>query len=257
MDEQKKRIFLSYASERRELAADIAAALNVDGHEVFFDQASLDAGSAYDVRIRTEVPRSDLFIALISPEIFKEGSYVLTELKLAREAWPSPVGRVLPVMVERVDRRKLVSYLRRLTPLYPEGDVAAEVAAEAAEILRGSEPAFPAGVLRPEVAAQQLEVYRALWAMTGVLPKWARGESVTYAMLARLGRDLRVWYFGTAGGLFLTRRTYSRYAELQDALAATSREDANTAVTEQDYEEIRQLCSQLRRQMALDIGTRV
>ena len=255
--EERPRVFVSYASERHDLAADIAAALQVERYDVFFDRNKLRPGAGYDAEIRNEIVRSQLFVILISPEIFKEASYVLTELKFAREAWPSPVGRVLPVMAGQIDRRRLDPYLRRLTPLHTEGDAAAEVAAEVHALLRGASSSFGPRVIRPEVAAQQMDAYRALWSLTGLLPKWPRETTVSYQKVAEFSRSLRDWYFGSAGGLFITSRTYSQYAELQERLQASPPDSRAELISEDDYDEIRHLCSLLRRQMAVDLGTRV
>lgn len=250
------KVFLSYASEDAEVAADVAAALQADGHDVFFDRERLRGGAAYDAEIRAAIAQSDLFVFLISAAVLKERSYALTELKFARETWSSPVGRVLPVAIGRVDRRQLPAYLRRLTPLYPEGDAAAEVAAEVIALARKTEASSISLPVRPETAARQLDAYVALWSLTGLLPKWSREELVSHAQLAELSRQLRLWYFGPAGGLFLSRRSYSQYAALQEALQLFAHAEEE-AISEREYEEVRELASLLRRQMAQDIGTRI
>jgi hypothetical protein len=255
-DQAIPRVFISYASERREVAEDIAAVLQVEHYQVFFDKDALRAGAAYDQTIREEIWRCRLFVVLISPEMFKEQSYVLTEVQLAKDAWPSPVGHVLPVMIAQIDRRQLPAYLRRLTPLHVEGDMAAEVAAEVHMRLRGAATPGVTSAL-PEVGPRQVDAYRALWSLTGLLPKWPRDKTVSYQQLAELSRSLRDWYFGAAGGLFLTSRAYSRYAELQDALQAPPANSGLGPISDEDYDEVRGLCSVLRRQMALDVGTRV
>lgn len=255
-EDDRLNVFVSYASERAEVAADIAAALQAERYQVFFDRQTLRPGRGYDAKIRDAIAGSQLFVILISPEMFKKSSYVLTELEFAKKAWPSPVGRLLPVIITKINRRSLDPFLRRVTPLYPQGDVAAEVAAEVHALLRGATDDTQR-VVRPEVAASQLEAYRALWSITGLLPKWPRADAVSRKELAGLSSKLRDWYFGSAGGLFLTSRAYSRYSDLQDALQNLPADSRTKAISDDEYEEIRSLCSLLRRQMALDVGTRI
>ncbi len=122
-----KRIFISYSRTNRDIADDIAARLGTAGHRVFIDREALRAGDEYDKSIKASIDGSDIFIFLISPNSLSEGSYALTEAKYAQEKWPSPSGHVLPVMIEDVPFRDIPAYLRSVTVLHPEGDVAAEV----------------------------------------------------------------------------------------------------------------------------------
>lgn len=124
-------VFLSYSRQQKRVAERIALALRGSGHEVFFDREALTPGKEYNARIRKEIERSEAFVFLISPQSVKEGSYARTELKFAREKWPVPDGKVFPVMVEQTANIQIPDYLNTtITILTPEGDVAAEVAAE-------------------------------------------------------------------------------------------------------------------------------
>lgn len=123
-------VFLSYASEQRDAAEQVNFALAGSGHEVFFDRESLPAGDDYHRRIRQAVEDSDAFVFLISPASVAEGCYALTEMKFARQKWPDPRHRVLPVMIEKTAYARLPNYLKAVTVLEPEGNVPAEVAAE-------------------------------------------------------------------------------------------------------------------------------
>lgn len=123
-------VFISYASDRRDDAEQVSLALIGSGHKVFFDRDSLPAGDDYHARIRKSVESSDAFIFLISSSSVAPGCYALTELKYARQKWPDPRQRVLPVMLERTKYEQIPNYLRAVTVLEPEGNVAAEVAAE-------------------------------------------------------------------------------------------------------------------------------
>ena len=122
------KIFLSYSSADRASAEAIYLALHAQGHTVFFDRANLPAGEEYDVRIRSAIEAAHLFIFLISATALEPGSYALTELGIAQKTWTHPNGRVLPVMLRRVEIEKLSAYLRSVTVLQPEGNVPASVA---------------------------------------------------------------------------------------------------------------------------------
>jgi len=69
------RIFLSYAAEHLPLAEQVNAALEAEGHEVFFARQSIPAATPFGRGIRAAVRRSDLFLYLISPESVAPGSY--------------------------------------------------------------------------------------------------------------------------------------------------------------------------------------
>ena len=121
------KIFLSYATEIRDRAESVNAALLAAGHDVFFDREDLPAGQGYDERIRSAIEGSDLFLFLISPAAVATGHYTRTELKIARRRWPDPAGHVLPVMVTPTPFGELPAYLGSVTILVPEGNLAAEV----------------------------------------------------------------------------------------------------------------------------------
>jgi len=123
-------IFLSYASEQRDAAEQVNLALIGSGHKVFFDRETLPAGDDYHLRIRKAVEDSDAFVFLISPNSVTTGCYALTELKYARQRWPDPRRKVLPVMIELTEYGQVPNYLKAVTILEPEGNVPAEVAAE-------------------------------------------------------------------------------------------------------------------------------
>lgn len=130
-------VFLSYASEDRSTADAIAVGLRQDGHDVFFDRDDLPPGDGYHNRIRQAIERADLFLFLVSPESLETSSYAMTELGLARERWPNPSGRVLPVIVRHSSISDMPPYLRAVTVLEPRGDLVAEVLAQVAKYSRG------------------------------------------------------------------------------------------------------------------------
>jgi hypothetical protein len=128
------QIFLSYASEDRELADQIHLALIGAGHLVFFDRDSLPPGGDYHAKIRAAVERSDIFVFLITGNSVASGSYALTELKYARSKWPHPKGRVLPVRAGTVAWAMIPPYLKAVTVMEPEGNMPAEVSVAVHEL---------------------------------------------------------------------------------------------------------------------------
>jgi hypothetical protein len=127
------KIFLSYASEDRAAAEEIALALQARGHEVFFDKSNLSGGEDFNTVIRQWVADAELFIFLITPASVRQGAYTLTELRMTREKWLHPRGHVLPVLLEPTDMQTIPAYLRGVTLFQAEGNVAAELAAHIKE----------------------------------------------------------------------------------------------------------------------------
>ena len=121
------RIFVSHASEQRAEADRLAIALRGRGHEVFLDSDDLPPAGDYQSRIEQAIAKCDLFCFLISPQSIAPKRFTLSELNTARRRWPNPVGRVLPVMVEKVPMESVPSYLRAVSILEPEGDLVADI----------------------------------------------------------------------------------------------------------------------------------
>jgi hypothetical protein len=147
------QIFMSYASEHREIADQVRQGLLNNGHEVFFDRDALPSAGNYHRRIAEAIARSDLMVFLVARRSVARGTYALTELKLARVRWPSPVGRVLPVMVEAVPLELIPAYLKSVTLLEPDGDLVAETVAAVAQMDRDR---GAADLSAPRPTAQQL-----------------------------------------------------------------------------------------------------
>lgn len=119
-------IFLSYASEHREIAERIHLKLVNAGHEVFYDRQNLRPGHSFDLKIKEEIERCDLFVFLLTPESIEPGSYALTEVDLAQRKWLNPEGRVLVVDLGLHQGQSIPPYLRANILLSPKGDPASE-----------------------------------------------------------------------------------------------------------------------------------
>lgn len=143
------QIFLSYASEDRAIAEEIQLALVGSGHDVFFDKASLPAGGDYHSRIQSAVQSADIFIFLITPNSIKQKSYALTELKFARMRWVHPKEKILPVLVCNTAWNLIPPYLKSVTILEPEGNIAAEVLAAVKGLNGCTQPPKSVEILLP------------------------------------------------------------------------------------------------------------
>jgi hypothetical protein len=250
------KVFLSYAHEQRPVAEEVNVSLSVRGYDVFFDRSNLKAGVGYDAAIQKAVEECDLFVFLISPESLAQGSYTLTELGFAKDKWKNPSGRVLPVMAKPTLNSKVDAYLRAVTILYPQGNLAAEVAARADALLDRKDPEPLDVPATGELQRERIASYRGLWGLTILLPKWPRSEDVSYEDLIALSSSLRDWYFSEAGGMFLSRTAHTSYAALQDSLNAILVEQPSGNITDEHYDAIRELCSSLRSKLARDVGSR-
>lgn len=178
-------VFLSYSSGDRATAERLAYRLGGDGHQVFFDHASLPPGEAYDARIREAVEDSDLLVFLLSDQSVMDGSYALTELGIAQHKWQNPSGRVLPVMISEVDIELLPPYLNSVTVLRPKGDLVADVAAAVSRMRKRSVLAR-AYVALALAAALLLALAVWYWWPSFTVPRGASGPQVATAEPVRV-----------------------------------------------------------------------
>ena len=249
-------VFLSYAHEQRSIAEEISLALSTRGCDVFFDRYTLQPGLEYGEAIQKAVQTCDLFVFLISPDALRDGKYALTELGFAKKRWKNPSGKILPVMARPTLDSRIDLYLRAVTILYPQGNVAAEVAARATALLQHKELEPLNGPPSVELQRERIAAYKELWRLTKLLPKWPRSKDVTYEDLGKLSQLLRDWYFNEGGGVFLSRTAHTGYAALQDSLTAILVEQPSGGISEEHYEAVRVLCSTLRSRLAHDVGSR-
>jgi hypothetical protein len=130
-----RTIFICHASEDTHFAERIQLALLGAGYEVFFDEQSLPPGGDYHARIERAIRTCDLFIFLITSSSIAPGKFTMTELKFARERWPSPVGRVLAINIQGLPASEIPAYLTAGTILSVAGNVASEVRASVEQML--------------------------------------------------------------------------------------------------------------------------
>jgi hypothetical protein len=121
------RIFVSHASEDKDIANRIADKLRSHGNEVFFDQDSLPPGLEYDDKIKNAFKATDLFIFLISPDSVRPGKYTLVEVGYAERKWKLRDGHILPVLIRPTEFGSIPPYRTSVTILKPQGPVDVEV----------------------------------------------------------------------------------------------------------------------------------
>ncbi|MEV6534294.1 hypothetical protein AB0M86_32695 [Streptomyces sp. NPDC051639] len=112
------------------------------------------------------------------------------------------------------------------------------------------------------VRDRRLEHYATLFHLTERVPRrWRSGEEPDRAQLLAFARTFHDWYFSEkAGGMFLTPAAKTCYLALQDALIAAASQNSHgeptrPSLAEEESRMIRHLASELRHQLAEDVGT--
>lgn len=104
MSDERKAVFLSYASQDADAAKRICESLRQAGVEVWFDQSELVGGDAWDAKIRGQIASCALFVPVISAntQARREG-YFRLEWKLAAQRTHMISERaafLLPVVID-------------------------------------------------------------------------------------------------------------------------------------------------------------
>ena len=104
MSDPSKAVFLSYAREDTEAAKRIAEALRGFGVEVWFDQAELHGGDAWDAKIRRQIRECALFVPLVSQQTEERAEgYFRREWKIAidrTQDMGSSRAFIVPVVID-------------------------------------------------------------------------------------------------------------------------------------------------------------
>lgn len=232
------RVFLSYSSELHDIADQINLSLVGRGHDVFFDRDDLPEGATFEKQIEAGVKSSDFMIFLVSPHSVQDGRYTLTELKYARKKWPTPDGRVLPVMIQPTPMGDVPSYLKAVTIMEPSGSAPAEVASAIDDMNRairrkgrGLRRAMATSVLAIAVAAG---VYFNLDRIKPYLPFEIDGET---AIATAISADIcsgQQLYDAIANG----RLSYSEAKSLGETCASELLPESSDASPGEDRREI-------------------
>jgi tetratricopeptide (TPR) repeat protein len=110
MSASTQAVFLSYASQDAEAARRICDALRAAGVEVWFDQAELRGGDAWDAKIRKQIRECALFVPIISAntQARLEG-YFRLEWKLAEDRShliAKTKAFIVPVVIDGTSERE-------------------------------------------------------------------------------------------------------------------------------------------------------
>ena len=104
--------------------------------------------------------------------------------------------------------------------------------------------------------ATRQDSYKALWALTGAIPKWPRRPELRYRELGALSEAMRDWYFA-GGGMYLSRRARAAYGAAQDEIqAALGGGEAEAALGDRHYDAVQEAGSRLRTELTSDLLSR-
>jgi hypothetical protein len=147
-------VFLSYASENGAVVAAIKDALEERGVDVFFDKAELQAGDAWEAKLRRSVSDCSIFIPIISREtLTAHRRFFRVEWNLAiEEALKAPFaaedGFLVPVAIDdtRIDDPALPARFQTLQwEVLPGGRPTPEFVARIVTLYRKHQKSLTAG----------------------------------------------------------------------------------------------------------------
>ena len=103
----------------------------------------------------------------------------------------------------------------------------------------------------------RLTHYQRLFHLSECVPREWRPADPSRAELLEFRERFHDWYFGEeAGGLFLTERARQAYFRLQNQLQQEgTRDGGSTPLADAESAHLRELASELRHQLAEDVGT--
>lgn len=175
------RIFISFASEDRQIAEKVHFALKGSGYDTFYDKESLPAGGDYIERIASGVSRSDIFVFLASPDSLRRGNYALTELEYAERKWSHPKNRVLPVLIRGVTEADLPAYLTAVTVSNPTGNIESKVLADVSRMaarIRRKRLSIAASIVVPVISVVLGWRFWSGPAVSSIMPLPSRGATI-------------------------------------------------------------------------------
>ena len=111
------------------------------------------------------------------------------------------------------------------------------------------------GMVHKELWLKRYDSYRSLLRISGFLPQYPHKAGLTYADLLKASASMRDWYFDD-GGLLLSAKTRKKYFKVQKEIQNVTMHHRKDKSLDDDYEFIRELFSQLRKQMADDLMSR-
>jgi TolB-like protein len=190
-DRPRPTVFLSYASEDRQVARRIGEALPRYGLEIWYDESELGGGDAWDQKIRKQIRDCDYFMALVSAQTeARHEGYFRREWRLAVERTLDMADDhtfLLPVVIDDTDQahaRVPEKFLAVQWLRVPGGEPTPALEALCRRLVSGQGAAPPnpkKATSRPSGPASRAEAL--------VLPEFPREEP---------GQRMRFW-FGVVG----------------------------------------------------------
>ncbi len=111
------------------------------------------------------------------------------------------------------------------------------------------------GKIDDGLLTKRTELYKELWLMTGNLPLYPPNRVFSGNDAAELMQELRDWYFGKFGGLYMSDRTQKLYLAFQAALDGVTKA-ADAPIGDGAYVRVRSAGSALRSGMTRDLHSR-
>jgi hypothetical protein len=231
---RRPTVFLSYASEDRQVARRVGDTLPAYGLEVWYDESELGGGDAWDQKIRRQIRECDYFMPLVSAhtEARHEG-YFRREWRLAVERTLDMADDhlfLLPIVIDDTDEARArvpekfltVQWLRvpggQATPAL-EALCRRLVSPQAASALTPKKPAPrvtqaaspPVALQSPEFPRQEpgqrirfwVEVvgwaFRSIWTLFRRLPRWLRFILIVWLAIVAMARGCTPRHHETTG----------------------------------------------------------
>jgi len=105
-----------------------------------------------------------------------------------------------------------------------------------------------------ELRARRIEAYMSLYKRTDKLPRYWRANPKRIE-LSDFSEAFEGWYFGEAGGLFLSDEAREAYLSMLEVMAAVASEGSDEdQLSNEDTERLWRAGQALRRRLASDIG---
>jgi hypothetical protein len=106
-----------------------------------------------------------------------------------------------------------------------------------------------------ELRTRRVDVYRSLYKRTCNLPRYWRTNPAR-AELSGWSHGFDDWYFGEAGGLFLSDVARHAYLSMLEVMATVANDNAEEyRLSDEEVQRLWRAGQALRRQLAADIGT--
>lgn len=106
-----------------------------------------------------------------------------------------------------------------------------------------------------DLRARRIEAYKGLYKLSGKMPRYWPGKQPVRAEMLEWPKALDDWYFGEAGGLFLSDDARQAYNVALEMMAAVSKDGPDEAqLNELEIARLWRAGQALRRTLAADIG---